>query len=85
MPWYLASQPEIVDTYKSEMRTPSRKGSYYLWGHGLLMHLKIVVVVLLETVIERFEFALGCMKNACGMVVIWYVFPSAGFSEVYVV
>lgn len=68
MPRYLASQPETVDTYKSEMRTPSRKGSYYLWGHGLLIYLKIVVAVLLDAVIESFEVALGCMK----MPAVWW-------------
>lgn len=68
MPWSLASQPETVDTQKSEMRTPSRKGSYYLWGHGLLMYLKIVVAVLLDTVRESFEFALGYMK----MPAVWW-------------
>lgn len=84
--WFRASQPEIVDTYKSEMCALSRKGSPYLWGHVLLMYLKIGMALLsLETVTERFEFALGCMKNACGLVVIWYVFLPTGFSDKYMV
>lgn len=85
-PWSRASQPEMVDTYKSEMCALPRKGSYYLWGHGLLMYLKIgMALISLETDTESFEFALGCMKNACGLVVIWYVFLSTGSNEKYMV
>lgn len=74
-PWYLASQPETVDTYKSEMRAPSRKGSYYLWGHGLPMYLKIVEAVLLGAAVESFEFALGCMK----MPAVWWWYGMFSF------
>lgn len=82
--WYRASQPEIVDTYESEMCTPSRKGSYYLWGHGLLMHLKIVMALFsFRDQLKSFTFALGCMKNACGLVVIWYVFLFTGSSDIH--
>lgn len=84
-PWYGASQPEMVDTYKSEMGAPSRKGSYYLRGHGLLMYLKIVTALFspLETNLKCFAFALGWMKNACGLVVIWYVFLFTGSNDIH--